>query len=270
MHKIGLCLSGGGAKGAYQIGVLEAFKEKGIFDTFTAMSGTSIGAANISILSSRGIDVAKEIWFNLPDNSLVKEESFREKLKKYGMKAFDKGIYTMDTFQQVMINQIDFENLNNKECYVTISEIGIKEKGLPQMIKASFDHYIMKKGKAHYIPLHTLSEEDCMKVITASCSIPVAFPPVIKEEKKYVDGGLYDNTPVHPLVDSGCEEIYIIDIGFIKQPVNYKKKYPNIKFHIIKPSKRIGSVLNFDKEHAKNIFSIGYQDGLTFISKMDI
>ena len=48
---LGLVLSGGGAKGAYQAGVLRALTEEGVFATQVA--GASIGALNFSICSLR-------------------------------------------------------------------------------------------------------------------------------------------------------------------------------------------------------------------------
>ena len=50
--QIGLVLSGGGAKGAYEVGVWEALKESHVADDICAISGTSIGAINAALRSS--------------------------------------------------------------------------------------------------------------------------------------------------------------------------------------------------------------------------
>ena len=68
--KIGLVLSGGGAKGAYQIGVLKALAEQNI--SIDAVAGTSIGALNGAIVAaSPSLNVAaerlKRVWDRLPE-----------------------------------------------------------------------------------------------------------------------------------------------------------------------------------------------------------
>jgi predicted acylesterase/phospholipase RssA len=61
--KIGLTLVGGGAKGAYQIGVWKALREKGI--QIDAIAGTSIGAFNAALILSNDWDRAQRFWLSL-------------------------------------------------------------------------------------------------------------------------------------------------------------------------------------------------------------
>ena len=65
MSKIGLVLSGGGAKGAYQVGVVKALLEKNV--AMDCIAGTSIGALNGSILASApdltvGFERLEKVW----------------------------------------------------------------------------------------------------------------------------------------------------------------------------------------------------------------
>ena len=50
---LGLVLSGGGAKGAYEVGVWQALEEAGIASNITAISGTSVGAINAALFATR-------------------------------------------------------------------------------------------------------------------------------------------------------------------------------------------------------------------------
>ena len=59
--KIGLVLSGGGAKGAYQIGVWQALLDLGIAPLITGVSGTSVGAINGVLFAQGDIKVGYEI-----------------------------------------------------------------------------------------------------------------------------------------------------------------------------------------------------------------
>ena len=49
---LGLVLSGGGAKGAYEVGVWQALHEAGLAGNVAAVSGTSIGAVNAALFAS--------------------------------------------------------------------------------------------------------------------------------------------------------------------------------------------------------------------------
>ena len=59
---IGLVLAGGGGKGAYQLGVLKALKEKGLLDEVTAISGASIGAVNAMLYAQENIELMYKAW----------------------------------------------------------------------------------------------------------------------------------------------------------------------------------------------------------------
>ena len=61
--KKALVLAGGGAKGAFAFGCLQAFKEKDI--DFDAISGTSVGALNAILFASNSMQEGEEVWQNL-------------------------------------------------------------------------------------------------------------------------------------------------------------------------------------------------------------
>jgi len=62
--RVGLVLGGGGAKGAYQIGVYKALRELGA-DKFECIAGTSIGALNALLFSTESSEQAELIWLGL-------------------------------------------------------------------------------------------------------------------------------------------------------------------------------------------------------------
>lgn len=64
VHKIGLVLTGGGAKGAYQAGCLNALHKAG-YTRLSAISGTSVGAMNGILLAAGRLDAIDEAWSNL-------------------------------------------------------------------------------------------------------------------------------------------------------------------------------------------------------------
>lgn len=74
-HKIGIVLSGGGAKGAYEIGCWEALAKAGI--TFNAIAGTSIGGINGYLMSVASVKEAKSVWIQMGRNSPLSISLFR-------------------------------------------------------------------------------------------------------------------------------------------------------------------------------------------------
>lgn|GEM_PF-5830216 len=74
--KPGLVLSGGGAKGAYQIGCWQALEELGITN-FAALSGTSVGALNAALISQGKYDAAYNVWDNMGFSVVMKSSLLR-------------------------------------------------------------------------------------------------------------------------------------------------------------------------------------------------
>jgi NTE family protein len=266
--KIGLCFTGGGARGAYQIGAAQALADLGIYENISAFSGSSIGAANVAVMASTSIDKAREIWFNIPEDALEMKEPIVKRIKREKFSTFDNGIYSMETFNRIMIDIIDYDVLQVKDVFVTVSESGDMSKGILELFRSSYKHYIKKDSKVLYVPLKELTKENQIKAVTASCSIPVIFPGVTGQNKKYYDGGVFDNTPVRPLVDLGCNEVIVIGISFFAFELIQSKKHPDVIIHQIKGKKKMGGVLDFSSKHSKEIYKYGYRDTIEYFSKL--
>ncbi|MDD3123829.1 MAG: patatin-like phospholipase family protein [Candidatus Izemoplasmatales bacterium] len=263
MKKIGLCLSGGGARGAYQIGAIKALQDAGILEHISHFSGTSIGAANASLIASSGIDKAKEVWFSIPQNALKTTMPFKKRFSFEYLKSLDQGIFETSFLEEVLVNAINFEQLKTKKVFVTLSDGGQYNKGVFDLITSTFDHYIKKDSKVIYIPLHEIQEKDVIKSVLASCAIPVVFPSVKSEEKKYYDGGVFDNIPVAPLIEVGCDVIIIIHLN--KTYFFATEKYENTAFIEIKSKTSLGSIFSFSNENSKRLFDMGYSDAMNVL-----
>lgn len=162
--KIGLSLSGGGARGAAHIGVLQALLEHDIQPY--ALAGASAGAI-IGSLHAAG---------KTPQDMLdFIQESKMLKLMSFGFKSggLSHLTYLRDRLAEVLPED-SFESLG-KPVYIAISNLNT---GLLEI--------------RHSGPL--------FDVVMASSSIPLVFKPVEINGQQYVDGGLLCNLPVKPLV----------------------------------------------------------------------
>lgn len=266
MSKLGLCFSGGGARGAYQIGVAQALSDLGILENVVAYSGTSIGAANSLMLATNSLESCKEVWFEISEDSLMKSKGLLERIRHEGMKVFEEGIYSIDALESLLCERVDLDKFKNVDVFATIAEVGNEKASFFDILKASYKHYRKEENRANYIDLKMLQDKDLIiQTVIASCSIPIIFSPVLKDGKKYYDGGIYDNVPVQPLIDMGCDEIIVVHLHRLHmfRPGNY----PGIVFHEIKHKGSLGSVLDFTNEHSSKIYEYGYQDAMKYFNK---
>jgi len=72
-----VALEGGGARGAYHVGVWQALEEAGI--KYNAVSGTSVGALNGSLMCMRDLGKASAVWSNISFSDVI---SLDEKVKE--------------------------------------------------------------------------------------------------------------------------------------------------------------------------------------------
>ena len=268
--KLGICLTGGGSRGAYQIGALKALHELGILQKADAFSGTSIGSANAAVVATKPITRAVDVWFSLPEDNLKRNthQSNSPGETRRRLLEIDRGIYSMDSFEDIIMHSVDFEAMKNKEVYATISKGGKSGEGFFELVRASYRHYIQKESKVVYMPLWKLTKKQVSKSIVASCSIPIFFAPVSMDENKYYDGGVFDNIPIKPLVESGCDEIIIIHLH---RHLFYNPNTiaPNVKFHEIKHKGYLGSVLNFSKDHILELYELGYKEAMEYFKTLE-
>jgi NTE family protein len=173
--KIGICLSGGGAKGIAHIGVLKALQEAGIYPDMVA--GTSAGSI-IGALYAAGKTTEDMLDF-VKDASLLR--AYKVIMPSDG---FTKLTFLKEKLSRV-IPQDSFEGLN-KKLFVAIANLMTGE-------------------------CEIRSSGNLFDVIVASSSIPLVFSPVDIDGQLYVDGGLLSNFPVTPLIGQ-CDVIIGVNL----------------------------------------------------------
>lgn len=100
-QNLGLVLSGGGAKGAYHVGVLQALREKGIANKIDMIAGASIGALNGAVLASApnlddGIQRLEALWNYLPQTQVIKS--------KYALKTLTQNKLRMGVYFALLLS----------------------------------------------------------------------------------------------------------------------------------------------------------------------
>jgi len=125
MKKIGMVFSGGGGKGAYQIGVWKAIQEYNM--QATVVSGTSVGALNSALYVQGDYEKAYNTWINVnPENILSFNENYLDpetvtKLGSLGLNiaALPNYIKTKGIFSQKGLLRMMEESLEINKLYDT-------------------------------------------------------------------------------------------------------------------------------------------------------
>jgi len=258
---IGLALQGGGARGAYQAGACIALKEAGI--TFSGVCGTSIGAINGAMVAVGKEKELYDFWQNLEMGRVL---------------GFD------DEYVEKQINKehdLKFIGLTFKNFAKIIASKGIDIKGLENVLKELINEDDLLNNQIDYgictVRLNDLKplyiyKEDMVKgklydYILASCYLPMFKMEKKIDDKYYLDGGVYDNTPLNMLIEKGYEKIYVVELNPILN-INKKPK-KDVEIIRISPKRSLGGVLNFDNESIREIIKMGYYDTLRVIKELD-
>lgn len=262
--KIALSLEGGGARGAYQIGAVKALFENGY--KFDAIVGTSIGAINGAYIAQGDFDKIYSMWqtmsfkdlFDL-DNEVMKRtfdinldiNSIKYLSKKLGETLKNKGMDT-EKMRQILEEGIDEEKIRKSDILY----------GLVTMCLSDIN------GEEKYID--EIPEGKLVDYILASANLPV-FKRSIINNKKYLDGGAWDNCPVHMLEEKGYNKVIAIRAHKRIRIRDYKNivKRGNILINMIEPIDTLPSILNFDTNNLNYELKLGYYDGLRYINNYD-
>lgn len=266
-QQLGLVLAGGGAKGAYQIGVLQALAKLGLTaHSFAAISGTSIGALNLAVFVQNDLALAEQIWLSVTKSQIFSlnprfwaawllrylpaQTVSNKLLSKWIASAAANGMFS----RRGLLNIID-----------TYLDLHLLAKHLTGIISAACMQII--PPKVCYFTFNGQQPTKIKSILLASSAIPLVYKPVMINQKAYLDGGIIDNIPIRPVYNQGCRIIFVIHLSRAGT-VNFTK-YPDCKLIEIVPSRSLGSfatgTLDFSHEGIKQRIELGYQDGIRII-----
>ena len=205
-----LVLQGGGALGAYQVGVYEALHEAGIEPDWVI--GTSIGAINAALIAGNApenrVDRLREFWGRVEQDVGHDPMRFLTGLSNVtanlatitrGIAAFftpnpmawlstharlgieNAAYYTTAPLRETLTPMIDLEHCAEHEIRLTVGAVNARN------------------GEMRYFD----SRDESLGVdhVLASGALPPAFPAVRIDGDPYWDGGIYSNTPIEAVLD---------------------------------------------------------------------
>lgn len=253
MTGYGLVLGGGGAKGAYEIGVWKALRELEI--PLIAVAGTSVGALNGAIIVQDDYDKAYELWTSISVETVINMNKKISDLEPH------KKTEEIIRLIKAAINSGGLDVTPLKKLIEThISEDKIR--------KSPIDFGIVTFSLTDRKPMAIFKEEipegEMVDYLLASASFP-AFKPMEIGGKKFIDGAIYDNLPVSLMLQKKIYNVISVDVSGVGLVRRVKSKDLNLVN--IKNSENLGPMLVFDMERAKRNIEIGYYDAMRVFGK---
>ena len=220
-----LCLGGGGAKGAYQVGVLKALKEFDI--SIAAISGSSIGALNGLFYLGCDIEKIEEGWLNLSKEDFLSIDD--DNLLN--------GICGRQGLIDTINKYVDFDRFYNSKILLFAS--------------------VVNGDQISYVLLNKLTKEQIIDYVLASSAMPIIYGEIKINGKAYVDGVVIDNIHIYPLINSDFQNIISVPLGDGLDTTGSIAICPSIDLGGL-----IKGTLNFDKEDIELRIKLGYLDAL--------
>ena len=185
-------LSGGGSLGAIQVGMLRSLAVRGIRPDLVV--GTSAGALNAAYIAGHGagtdaLDELARIWTALRRRDVFPLDPLRQLLALRGWRP---SLCPAEPLRDLVARHLTYRALDDAPAtpvhVITTDLLSGKEV--------------------------VLSCGDAVSAVLASAAIPGILPPVEREGRLLVDGGVADNTAISQAVALGAERVVVLPTGF--------------------------------------------------------
>ena len=182
---IGLIYTGGGSKGAVQVGMTQALLEHGI--TPSLIAGSSVGALNATITAFyptlKGNEKLVQIWQGIQEENIFPNSK-------------------INIIQGLVNNEYLFENKGVKKMIGNIPSNKFTDTRVPLFINTT----VLATGNSHIHKTGSLKD-----ILLATTAIPGIFPPIELDGELHVDGGISMMAPLYFPEADKLDLIYILD-----------------------------------------------------------
>ena len=240
-----IVLSGGGGKGAYQIGVWKALRKLNY--KIDIVTGTSVGSLNAVLITQNSYLLAPYIWKKIDFKEIFQDDVKGKQNLKDMVNMYGKNIIENQGMDTTNLEKNIGLLINYKKFYNSKIDFGLVTYNLSDMKPVS----LTKKQ---------IPKEKLRDYLIASSTVFPAFKLKDIDGDKFIDGGFYDILPINLAIDMGATNIIAVDL----KSIGIRRKVKNKDVHItyICPKNYIGYSLIFDKDLNKRNMQYGYNDTL--------
>ncbi len=251
-----LILSGGGARAAYQVGVLMALKEilpSLTRNPFPVICGTSAGAINALALATHAgsFDVAvtdlQAIWQNINIHRIFNSgwTDIGKSLARVGFSLFHQGnssngplaLLDNSPLRDFLKEHIHFEHIPRAIAAGDLRAVSVTAMGYSSGESVAFfqgDPALngWRRSRRVGVPADLTVDH-----LMASSAIPTIFPAVRINREYFGDGAVRQFAPISPALHLGADRIFVIGVSGNRNPVHWGKR------RIVRHSPSMGQIV---------------------------
>lgn len=284
-------LSGGGARGAYEVGVLKSLMNAGL--KIDIIGGTSVGAVNAVLAATDQIDELSDVWQKVSTLSV-----YRPRL----------DVWNLGSWLSLTDNTGLAKRLRDEVRWSRLARS-------PMRVFISATNLTLRQNEVFS------TSEITYRHVLASSAIPLLFPPVRLGRYWYIDGAFSLLRPLKPLIKAGADRIFTVyltprrprldppgglfeiadralevimssaiagdraqifdtnqeidrlaDAGIASEVLRHKpfRKVEVISIHPSRDLGRVGSWLVFSKERSKELIELGAADARAVLERHEL
>ena len=228
---VGLILSGGGARAAYQVGVLRAIARllpDRAPNPFQIICGTSSGALNAAVLATEadclqsGVNALSEIWGNIDSarvyqpmagNLFVSVSNLMLSIVAGGAAPRASAFLDNKPLRKMLQRKLDLDRIQRNIDRGQLDALAITASAYGTGASVSF--YQAIKGIEDWTGPHRVGRRCKLSVkhLMASCAIPLLFPAVSIQGQYYCDGAVRQVSPASPALRLGARRLFVIGVS---------------------------------------------------------
>ena len=229
--KTALVLPGGGARGAFQVGVLKALAEmmpRGSPNPFSVISGTSAGAINSVVLASKArrfrVAVAEldRVWGNFKSDHVFRTDNLTMlRSSLHWLASIVLGGFLVGTPKSLLDNSplrallsrnIRFPRIQDAIRNGYLDAVAVTAASYASARSTSFFQASPDRGGWSRTRRVGIRGDLHLDHLMASIAVPMIFPPVQLEGGYFGDGAMRQATPLSPAVHLGADRILVVGI----------------------------------------------------------
>ncbi len=226
-----MVLTGGGARAAYQVGVLKAISEcypRGQPIPFPILCGTSAGAINATALACYascfhlGVRKLEYVWRHLHTEDVLRLQV--GKIVTHSLKSLVSGMLGRPTqmalplfdnspLERLLEKLIDFQRIDNNLLYGALEVLAVTASNYNTGDSTTFF-----QGRPYHQPWARAGRSGRSAIITpphllASSALPFIFQPSRLQNHHYGDGSIHQLNPLSPAIHLGANRILIVSLA---------------------------------------------------------
>ena len=229
--KAALVLPGGGARGAFQVGVLRAIAElvpRGTVNPFGIISGTSAGAINSVVLAAKArrfrvaIAELERVWGNFRCHHVYRTDNLamlKSSMQWLGALAtggtlvrMPKSLLDNSPLRALLSRNVRFPRIEHAIEQGWLDAVSVTAAGYSTAKSTSFFEASAGHDEWSRTRRSGVRSRINLDHLMASIAVPMIFPPVRVGDEYFGDGAMRQATPLSPAVHLGADRILVIGV----------------------------------------------------------